>query len=95
MWYVPACVVVNPVGTYGTVVKGSLVGPEYFNWDVSLMRRIAFSKRVTGEFRLEFFNVLNHANFNDPGTTAGSSSFGRITGAMDPRIGQLSLKVSF
>jgi hypothetical protein len=91
----PKAFAVNPVGTYGTAVKSSLVGPDYFNWDLSLARRIAFNKRVAAELRLDFFNVLNHANFNDPSTSVGSSSFGRITGAMDPRIGQLSLKVSF
>jgi hypothetical protein len=46
------------------------------------------------EFRAEYFNVLNHTNFNDPDTSTGSS-LGRITGAMDPCIGQLSLKLSF
>jgi hypothetical protein len=91
----PASFSVNPVGTYGTFVKGSLTGPEYFNWDVSMVRQIAPSKRVSAELRIEFFNVLNHANFNDPATTVGSSSFGRITGAADPRIGQLSLKLLF
>jgi hypothetical protein len=86
---------VNPVGTYGTFIKGSLVGPDYFTWDVSLVRQIAVGKRVSTELRIEFFNVLNRANFNDPATTVGSSSFGRITGAADPRIGQVSLKVIF
>jgi len=86
---------VNPVGTYGTFIKASLVGPDYFNWDVSLVRQIAVGKRVSTELRIEFFNVLNRANFNDPATTVGSSSFGRITGAADPRIGQVSLKVIF
>jgi hypothetical protein len=38
--------------------------------------------------------MLNHLNFNDPATGTGSS-LGRITGAMDPRIGQLSLKLFF
>ncbi len=83
------------MGTYGKTGKGSLVGPDYFDWDVSLSRRIPLSKRVNAELRIEFFNVLNHANFNDPATAAGSRSFGRITGAVDPRIGQLSLKVLF
>jgi Carboxypeptidase regulatory-like domain len=91
----PSAFTVNPVGTYGTYAKGSLTGPDYFNWDVSLVRHVGFSKRVRGEFRVEFFNVLNHANFLNPSLTAGSGSFGRITGAQDPRIGQLSLKVLF
>ena len=46
------------------------------------------------QFRAEFFDVLNHTNFLDPSTTTGSG-FGSISGANDPRIGQLSLKLSF
>jgi hypothetical protein len=91
----PAAFTVNPKGTYGTTGKGSLEGPDYFNWDVSLVRRIPFGKTVRAELRLEFFNVLNHTNFNAPNTAAGNGSFGRITGAGDPRIGQLSLRIVF
>ena len=86
---------VNPKGSYGDVVKGSVIGPAYFNWDMALMRRIAFAKQTRAEVRIEFFNILNHTNFLDPATTAGSSTFGRITGAMDPRIGQLSFRFVF
>ena len=51
------------------------------------------------EFRAEFFNVFNHAQFafNDP-TSSGDingSNFGVITNARDPRIGQMALKFSF
>jgi hypothetical protein len=76
------------------VAKGFLVGPQYADWDVSLMRNFVFNERIKLQFRAEYFNVLNHPNFNDPGTSTGSS-LGRITGAMDPRIGQLSLKFVF
>jgi hypothetical protein len=91
----PGAFAVNPKGSYGDVVKGSVIGPAYFNWDMALMRRIAFAKQTRAEVRIEFFNILNHTNFLDPATTAGSSTFGRITGAMDPRIGQLSFRFVF
>jgi hypothetical protein len=48
------------------------------------------------QFRAEFFNLFNTVNLNNPGTTvATSSSFGRITGAGDPRIMQFGLKFVF
>ncbi len=90
----PASFQVNAPGTFGDVVKGSVVGPAYADWDVSLMRHFNFTERWSAEFRAEYFNVLNHPNFADPGTTTGGS-LGRITGSFDPRIGQLSLKVFF
>ncbi len=87
---------VNPKGTFGDIKKGSLVGPDYVDWDASVIRNFNMNERVSLQFRAEYFNVLNHTNFSDPGTTkASSGSFGRITGANDPRIGQLALKLAF
>jgi hypothetical protein len=97
----PASFTNNTVGTFGTVAKGSVVGPGYANWDVSLMRHILITERTNLEFRAEYFNVLNHPNYNDPASnnqtafTGAGTGFGRITGALDPRIGQLSLKLYF
>jgi hypothetical protein len=59
-------------------------------------------ERAALQFRAEYFNLFNHTNFGDPGTTLGGS-FGQITGttpqngaaANDPRIAQLSLKLNF
>jgi hypothetical protein len=94
----------NPTvaGTFGTYVKGSLVGPQYLDWDASLARRFAFSERVNLQFRAEYFNLPNHTNFGDPNTTV-NSTFGQITSTTpqnatitnDPRIAQLSLKLVF
>ncbi len=53
------------------------------------------SERANIEVRAEFFNVLNHANFNDPSATLTSATFGRLTSAGDPRILQFSLKLHY
>jgi len=47
------------------------------------------------QFRAEFFNVFNNVNFNSPGATVGTTNFGRITSARDPRILQMTLKLLF
>ena len=44
------------------------------------------------QFRAEFFNLFNHAQFNNPNGNFASSQFGYVTSARDPRIGQMSLK---
>jgi hypothetical protein len=54
----PASFTNNPVGTYGTAGKGSLAGPQYADWDVSLARRFSVTESSYLQFRAEYFNVL-------------------------------------
>ena len=91
------------IASFGNVKKGSFVGPGFAEWDASLARRFAISERTYLQFRAEYFNLLNHANLGDPGTTLGGS-FGKITGSTPQntaaaanleRIAQLSLKLVF
>jgi hypothetical protein len=92
----------NTAGTYGTIGKGAFVGPRYTDWDMSLARNFGIREKADLQFRAEYFNIFNHTNFGDPGTT-NSGSIGRITGTTpqnganpnDPRIAQLSLKLIF
>lgn len=83
------------IGTFGNVGKGSISGPGLVDWDMGLFKNIPLGERFNLQFRAEFFNALNHANFNNPSTTVSSGGFGAITGAGDPRIGQLALKLLF
>jgi hypothetical protein len=97
----------NPAaGGFGNVVKGSFVGPHYVDWDGGVVRKFAFSERTNLQFSAQYFNLFNHTNLGDPGTTVGSSTFGKITSTSpqnwagtapqnDPRIAQLSLKLVF
>jgi hypothetical protein len=91
------------IASFGSVKKGSFVGPGFAEWDASLARRFSISERTYLQFRAEYFNLLNHANLGDPGTTLGGS-FGKITGSTPQntaaaanleRIAQLSLKLVF
>jgi hypothetical protein len=52
------------------------------------------------EFRAEFFNAFNHAQFQgafstDGNLTDGPGAFGYVTSAADPRVGQMALKLMF
>ena len=86
-----------PLGTYGNTGKNAFNGPAYITWDVGALKNIALlpEDRLRLQFHAEFFNVLNHTNFNNPNAAANSTNFGRILGAQDPRIGQLALKLIF
>jgi hypothetical protein len=80
----PAAFTLAPVGGYGNVGKGSLRGPKLVTWDTGLFKEIPVaSERVRFQFRAEFFNVLNHANFNNPFNSVvpayTSGGFGTLT----------------
>jgi Carboxypeptidase regulatory-like domain/TonB-dependent Receptor Plug Domain/TonB dependent receptor len=82
--------------SYGNIVKGSFVGPQFATWDVSATRFFPVKESAQFQFRAEFFNVLNHTNFGDPQQSQTNGAFGRVTSTNgDPRIGQLSLKFLF
>jgi len=84
------------LGTLGSVGKGMLYGPGLFNWDTGLFKEFPFvENRLRLQFRAEYFNTTNKANFNNPNVAINSGGFGTVTGSLDPRIGQLALKLLF
>jgi hypothetical protein len=94
-YFVPSAFAAPALGTYGNLAKGTLRGPGFFNTDLGAFKNFTITERLTIQFRAEFFNVFNRANFNNPGTTVSAGGFGNILSARDPRIGQLALKVVF
>jgi hypothetical protein len=100
-WYNPNAFVLPAVGTYGSLGRGTFVGPGLAELDASLFKNTAVSERISLQFRAEFFNVLNHANFDTPNTTVFSSgaisaSAGLVTAtSTTSRQIQLGLKLIF
>jgi hypothetical protein len=56
------------IGTrhFGNQGRGSLVGPNYKQWDFAIYKDTALAERVNMQLRAEFFNFLNHPNFASP-----------------------------
>ena len=69
--------------------------PGLTNVDFSITRNTRITERINTQFRAEFFNAFNHANFGSPGVALGNANFGVISSALDPRIIQLGLKILF
>lgn len=71
-------------------------GDKTSNIDASLARQVTFRDRITGEVRVEAFNLLNHVTFSNPNLTPTSSAFGTITGqANESRTLQVSGHIRF
>jgi hypothetical protein len=71
------------------------VGPGLVTWDMGFFKNFPIREHARMQFRAEFFNTLNRANFNNPANSVSAGAFGTISSAADPRIGQLALKVLF
>jgi hypothetical protein len=56
----------NPIYRLGTSGRNSVIGPGLVNLDFSLFKNIPIRESLKAQFRAEFFNVLNHPNFNSP-----------------------------
>ena len=82
-------------GTFGNAGRNILYGPGTFLMDFSAMKNFRITEGARIQFRAEFFNLFNTPLFNNPSTSVTDSRFGQITGARDPRIIQLALKVYF
>jgi hypothetical protein len=63
--------------------------------DLSLAKQFVFTERQHMEIRLEAFNSTNHTQFGNPGTTFGTSTFGVISTAGNPRIVQMAIRYQF
>jgi Carboxypeptidase regulatory-like domain len=87
--------VVQPLNTPGDASRNVALGPGLFNMDLSLVKRFAVNERSAIDIRADAFNSFNTVNFGNPGTSFGSSTFGVISTAGNPRIMQLAVRYRF
>jgi len=83
------------LGVAGNANRRFFHGPGLNNWDLSIQKITRITEGVSVLFRAELFNAFNHAQFAGPSGNISSGSFGRVTDARDPRIGQFALKIQF
>ncbi len=87
----PGCIFQIPAGNaLGNLSRNALVGPRFSDIDVSIEKNTKIFENLNFQLRADAFDVVNHASFANPGTTAiaGSTTFGLITATRFP-IGDL------
>ena len=65
----PAAFATPAPGTFGNLPRNALRGPNFSQFDLVFNKRFRFSETMNLEFRTEVFNILNHTNFANPGST--------------------------
>jgi hypothetical protein len=102
-YFDPAAFTINALGTPGTAKRRFFYGPGADNYDMAAAKNLSLSESKSLHFRVDAFNVFNHAQFNGPSAvdgnigsiTYGNATFGNVISADPPRILQGALKFSF
>jgi hypothetical protein len=99
-WFDTSVFVAAP--RFGNLGRNVVIGPAFNNTDFSLIKNTKLHDKVRMQFRAEFFDLFNHANFGQPGNVVGTPAFGRITNTRFPtgesgssRQVQFALKLIF
>jgi Carboxypeptidase regulatory-like domain len=93
-WFDSACFTVPSTGYFGNSGPTVLYGPGVNNWDLGAGKYTRLRENMGLQFRAEFFNAWNHAQFQQPDGNAGDgATFGRISAARTPRLIQFAAKL--
>ncbi|MGB0041684.1 MAG: TonB-dependent receptor, partial [Terriglobales bacterium] len=100
----------NALGTPGNAKRRFFHGPGMDNYDVALLKNVRLTESKSLQFRVEGFNVFNHAQFFGPqsvdgniadlhrtifGRVVNGTTFGQVVNADPPRLVQLGAKFFF
>ena len=105
-WFDPGAFQRPADGFLGNLGRNTMIGPGLASWDVELSRQFALPRlgeRARLQWRLEAFNLPNHANFDLPTpermqvftSTSVREDAGRITSAGASREIQFGVKLTF
>jgi len=99
-------------GGIGNAGRNALFGPSYFDTDFAITKRTHIPRWERGELGIgfQFYNILNHPNFDNPVSNAADGNFGKLIRTISsptsiygaglgadasPRLIQLKLQLSF
>ena len=88
----------NALGTPGNASRRYFHGPGMENFDMAVLKNLRLTDSKSLQFRMEAFNVFNHAQFFGPQAVDGnisSATFGQVVRAATPRLVQAGVKFTF
>jgi hypothetical protein len=94
-WFDTSAFTGVPQFAIGNSSRNPIRGPGLQNADLMIGKTFRLTERVNFEFRAEVFNISNTPPLNDPSGSFGSSAFGTITTAGNPRDFEFAGKVHF
>ncbi|MGH9574806.1 MAG: carboxypeptidase regulatory-like domain-containing protein, partial [Candidatus Acidiferrales bacterium] len=84
-----------PASGFGNRQAYGITTRTFNNWDVSIQKGFPINENTGFDFRAEMFNFPNHMSPFGYSTQVGSSNFGQVTSATDPRTVEFALRFHF
>ncbi|HLY97809.1 MAG TPA: TonB-dependent receptor [Candidatus Angelobacter sp.] len=94
-WFDTSAFALPSAFTFGNAGRNIVQAPGFADFDLALQKEVALRDGLRLTLRSEFFNALNHPNFDVPNRIAFTPNFGRIFSAESPRQIQLAAKLNF
>ncbi len=90
------CFSAPAAGEFGNAARLLGFGPGFIGLDTTLNKKFTITERYNLQFRTDFYNLPNRANFNVPAAVFGRGDFGRVTSTIGTgRQIQFSLRLEF
>ncbi len=75
---------------------GDIIGPDFYDWDLSLRKSFSFGERASLQTQADAFNAFNRANWNTPTVNnVTAAAFGQITTSLPARVLLFGGKINF
>jgi hypothetical protein len=88
----------RPTRQFGSGAPGSILGPRFFSYDMTVSRAFAIAEKYRLQFRAEIFNPFNVPMLGNPETSVVSPVFSQIRTSnvnYTPRNLQLGMRLDF
>jgi hypothetical protein len=82
--FAPSAAVTGFPTGYGTMGRNSVYGPHFFDVDMAISKAVRITEHVTFSFGAQFYNLLNHVNFDEPVNDISNPLFGSSIAAVAP-----------
>ena len=87
-YFDPCAFTPQPLGMFGNLGRNTLIGPGLTDFDFLMDKHFRVGERKELQFRAEFFNLMNHPNFEAPNAT--TRQIFSITGQLSSSAGVLT-----
>jgi Carboxypeptidase regulatory-like domain/TonB dependent receptor len=85
-------------GTFGDSGRNTLIGPKWFDSDLSVIKNFPVKEQMQIQFRAEMYNVFNHANLGNPNgcvDCGGAGTINNLASNASMRKMQFALRFEF